>query len=359
MRPGRGARLDAVLADRDLDSIWVLDPVNVAWLLGADTVVDSSSQTGVAAVGYDGEAVTAVVPSNDADRLRTEELPDTVTVEPFDWTAGVVEGVLPDLTVGARGADVPLPGFEPVEATAFTHPLVEADLATYREVGAATAAAVEGAARSADATSTEREVAADLRARLARRDVTATVVLVGGAARAQRYRHPTPQDTTLGGYAVVSVTGRRNGLHASCTRTVTFDAPGWLRERHATACRIEAEAVAATERVAAAGGSAAEVFAAIRDAYASVGWPDEWRAHHQGGATGYAGRAWVATPDADMGVEVPMGYAYNPTVAGAKSEDTHLLTADEREVLTATGDWPTIAVDAGDVVLERPAVLPI
>jgi len=356
MRPGRASRLDAVLADRGLDSIWLLDPVNVAWLLGADTVVDATARTGVAAVGYDGASVTAIVPNNDADRLRTEELPDTVSVEAVDWTAGTAATVLPERTTGSRGADVAIPGFERVDAASFRHPLTEADVVAYRGVGRDTAAAVEGAAVAADATSTEREVAADLRARLARRDVLATVVLVGGGARAQRYRHPTPRDTPLGEYAVISVTGRRDGLHASCTRTVAFEPPAWLGKRHAAACRIEAAALAATARVAAADGTAATVFDAIRGAYADVGWPEEWRAHHQGGATGYAGRAWVAAPDADAAVAVPMGYAYNPTVAGAKSEDTHVLTADGWTTVTETGDWPTIAVEVEDTLFERPAV---
>jgi hypothetical protein len=54
-----------------------------------------------------------------------------------------------------------------------------------------------------------------------------------------------------------------------------------------------------------------------------------------------------------------MAYAWNPTVQGAKSEDTVLVTDDGFEVLTDTGQWPATVVDAYDyeAVLERPDVL--
>jgi len=162
------------------------------------------------------------------------------------------------------------------------------------------------------------------------------------------------------------VTAQRAGLHASCTRTVAFDPPSWLAERHEAAARVETTALAATQTAAASdsragdnGGTAGDVFAAIQDAYDAVGHDGEWEHHHQGGAAGFAGREWIATPDHDAPVEAPMAYAWNPTVQGAKSEDTALVTDEEIEPLTATDRWPTTTVSAvdRDVELERPDVL--
>jgi hypothetical protein len=106
-------------------------------------------------------------------------------------------------------------------------------------------------------------------------------------------------------------------------------------------------------------GTAADVFEAVQEAYDAVGWPDEWREHHQGGAAGYAGREWIATPTSTEPVYLPQGYAWNPTVQGAKSEGTVLIGPDGGiERLTTTGDWPTIEVDAvdDDLTIERPAI---
>ncbi len=107
------------------------------------------------------------------------------------------------------------------------------------------------------------------------------------------------------------------------------------------------------------GGTAGDVFETIREAYAAVGHDGEWRHHHQGGATGFAGREWFASPGDDTPVRLPMGYAWNPTVQGAKSEGTHLVTAKGVETLSATGDWPTLTVESvdGELRLDRPVPL--
>ena len=184
-------------------------------------------------------------------------------------------------------------------------------------------------------------------------------MLVGGEERAQKHRHFTPTDATLDGYAMASVVGGRKGLHASCTRTVAFDPPEWLRERHRLATRVEATALAATQEVSDVSGPAADVFSAVRAGYEAAGYPDEWQHHHQGGAAGFSAREWVATPTLETEVTTPMAYAWNPTIQGAKSEGTVAVTEDGFEPLTLTGNWPTIAAEAYgyDVTVERPGVL--
>jgi Xaa-Pro aminopeptidase len=206
----------------------------------------------------------------------------------------------------------------------------------------------------------ERAAGAAVRAACERHDVAADVVLVGGEGRVRNYRHFTPTGDTLGRYALVSVTGTWKGLHASLTRTVAFDPPAWLEERHRDCAAVEAAALAATRRVGCDSGTAGEVFAAITDAYEAAEVPDEWREHHQGGAAGYAGREWFVGPDCDAAVELPMAFAYNPTIQGAKSEDTVLVTDEGVEVLTRTGEWPTVTVEAdGGETLERHGVLTV
>ncbi|WP_331233356.1 hypothetical protein [Natronorarus salvus] len=99
---------------------------------------------------------------------------------------------------------------------------------------------------------------------------------------------------------------------------------------------------------------AREVFDAIRDAYDELGHPEEWRNHHQGGAAGFAMREWIAAPDSDTTVRLPMTFAWNPTLPGAKSEETALVTEDGYEVLTTTGEWPTSRFEAVSFDAEIP-----
>ncbi|ELZ17272.1 peptidase M24 [Haloterrigena salina JCM 13891] len=361
-------RLETYLESNDLDSVWFARPNSFAWLTGGNNVVDRETDAGVAAVGYDGTTLRIVTDTIEADRITAEELPDLdadeVSIEQFPWHDSSLEAAIA-ARVGSderAAADVDVPGVERVDPTPLRQPLTKRDRERYRRLGQETAAAVESVCRELRAEDTEHEVASALRVALSARDVEAPVVLVGGAERAQQYRHYTPTEAELGDYALVSVTTQRAGLHASCTRTVAFDPPSWLEERHATAARVEATALAATQAAVGddgAGATAGDVFAAIQDAYDALGYAGEWEKHHQGGAAGFAGREWIATPDHEAPVTAPMAYAWNPTVEGAKSEDTHLVTADEVESLTDTDNWPTTTASAVgfELELERPAVL--
>jgi len=343
-------RLDALLAARDFEAVWFARPNSFTWLTGGTNVVDRESDVGVAAAGYDGESVVVVTNSIEADRLRTEQLPADVAVSTFPWYDGSLADAIGDRSPQPAAADFEVPGFESVDATSFRQPLTAADVERYRDLASDAAAVLEAVCRDCSSTATERAVAADLRGRLAARNIEAPVVLVGGAERALQYRHYTPADAVLGDYALLSVTAVRDGLHASCTRTVAFDPPEWLAERHAAAMSVEVSALRATGDAARRedGGTAGDVFAAIRDAYDAVSHSGEWEHHHQGGAAGYAGREWIATPNTETPVTAPMAYAWNPTVQGAKSEDTALVADGEIEVLTATGDWPTVEAEASD-----------
>ena len=367
-------RLEALLEERDLDSVWFTRPNAFAWLTGGSNVIDRETDNGVAAVGYDGDDVRLVTDNIERERIVAEELPDLdadeLSIEEFTWhTASLPEAIADRVADGERAAiDLDVPGFERVDLAALRQPLTERDRERYRDLSVETAAAVESVCRELRPDDTEQEVASALQVALSARDIEAPVRLVGGSERAQRYRHYTPTEAELGDYALVSVTAEKHGLHASCTRTVAFDAPDWLEERHEAAARVEATALAATRAAARNGGTAGDVFGAIQDAYAAVGYEGEWENHHQGGAAGFAGREWIATPDHEAPVEAPMAYAWNPTVQGAKSEDTALVTDEEIEVLTTTGGWPTSTVEAVDIEgrdleleleleLERPDVL--
>ncbi|WP_435551909.1 M24 family metallopeptidase [Natrinema sp. CGMCC1.2065] len=367
-------RLEAHLESTGLDSVWFARPNAFAWLTGGNNVVDREGDAGVAAVGYDGTEITLVANNIEADRIVAEELPDldadAVSVVEFPWHASSLAAAIAD-RVGPderAAADIEVPGLERVDPTALRQPLTERDRERYRDLGEETAAAVESVCRELQRSDTEHEVASALRVALSARNIETPVVLVGGAERVQRYRHYTPTEAELGDYVLVSVTAERGGLHASCTRTVAFDPPAWLEERHRAAARVETTALAATQAAAidgetdgsgTTGGTAGAVFAAIQDAYDAVGYEGEWRHHHQGGAAGFAGREWIATPGHDAPVEAPMAYAWNPTVQGAKSEDTALVTDDGIDVLTATDRWPTMTATAvdRDLELERPVPL--
>ena len=97
------------------------------------------------------------------------------------------------------------------------------------------------------------------------------------------------------------------------------------------------------------GATSAELFKVAQAAYAAQGFPGEERFHHQGGATGYGEREWVATPSGTEVVVDNQAFAWNPSIRGGKVEDTVILRNGVIENLTATPELPmlTDAIVAG------------
>ena len=125
---------------------------------------------------------------------------------------------------------------------------------------------------------------------------------------------------------------QRGGLYANLTRIVYFDDPDPELARHQATCdeilaRMRDEATRP-------GRTLADAFGDCRRFYAEAGFPDEWRLHHQGGMTGYASREVIATPYTDVPIERGQAFAWNPSVTGAKAEETFVLTEAGAEVVT-------------------------
>ncbi len=352
-------RVSGWLENHDIEAAWFARPNNFGWLTGGDNRISKATPVGDAAVCHDGETLTVLTSNIEAERLREEELPSGTAVESFPWHESVLGEAVAERTPTPAVADFDVSGLGQIDPAELRQPLYREAIEAYRSLSRDVVGAVESVLHDVVSTDTEREVAARLQEALTERDITTPVVLVGSADRARRYRHYTVQDSPLGEYALVSVTSERAGLHTTLTRAVAFDAPDWLADRTKAANRVETTALAATRTIAREGGQAKEVFEAIQNAYAEVGYPGEWKRHHQGGAAGYAGREWVGTPEADASVELPMAYAWNPTVQGTKSEGTVLVTEDGFEPLTDPEDWPTREAEAVgyDLTLKRPAVL--
>jgi antitoxin VapB len=128
-----------------------------------------------------------------------------------------------------------------------------------------------------------------------------------------------------------------------------------LRLKAQAVAEIDAAMIAATQ----VGVTLGEIFKQVQAKYTQVGFKNEWKLHHQGGPAGYLPRETVAASDATLMVEAGQVYAWNPSIAGTKSEDTILVGADGNEILTQIPDWPLIEVEVDGVTIPRPATLEI
>jgi Xaa-Pro aminopeptidase len=119
--------------------------------------------------------------------------------------------------------------------------------------------------------------------------------------------------------------------------------PGGVLEKHATVVDVDAAYLAQSRP----GISLGQAFSAGEKHFAAGGFYDDWKEHHQGGTTGYAGREVLAQPGADYRLTAGVAVAWNPTVPGAKSEDTFLVLDEGLEQLTRAPEsvWPLASGD--------------
>ena len=349
--------LRAALRARDVDAVYLEQWANVAWLCGGRgnrVVLDEAGGLCGVLVGHNGAWL--IVANNEEARCRAEafaglDLP--VIVQPW-YRMPLFLAARPLLPPGAVVmADIELDGV-PADAgelvSGMRQHLGEAEIERYRALGEDAAAALEAAVVEARPEWTELEVAGTISAALKAYDVEGKVVLVGNLERTERFRHfvPTPARVTTGFFA--SITATRHGLHASLTRAVSFGpAPAQLAERLQVVLDVDRGLLSGSRPGVALG----TLLDRAATGYARHGYYDEWKEHHQGGTTGYAGREAFAIPGSNYVLEAGMAVAWNPTVPGAKSEDTFLVSAEGLEWLTRApgSDWP---LDEGHGQLPRP-----
>ncbi|MHB8994518.1 MAG: M24 family metallopeptidase [Armatimonadota bacterium] len=351
--------LRALMADEELDSIVLGGATNFSWITGGgDDVVALASERGAAAVVITMEGQFIVCDNIEAGRISAEEVSglefDIVSDE---WHKDNFMEVLERVVVGEVAADGTwLRGasdFNP-EINHLRWSLLEPEIERYRALGGDVSRSLSETAREIQQGWTEHEIAGLLTGKLKRLNIAPNVILIAVDGRIEKFRHPIPTDKKLSRHAMLVASVRRHGLQASATRIVHFGKLSQdLRSRHDACCRVDACLCLETKP----GVKATTIFERAVQTYAALGYKDEWRLHHQGGACGYAGRDYKATPDTREVVLENQAFAWNPSITGTKSEDTILVTSAGPEVLTAAVDWPMVEAEYHGEVFARPDIL--
>jgi Xaa-Pro aminopeptidase len=353
-------RVRAWLETTDRGAVLVTTQPNFAWITaGGRSHISIGEAAGVASALVTRASAYMITTNIELQRLLDEEaegLPFEGVSHPWhasDGTASVVAELCdPEKAV----SDAASSGLREAGTTfaKLRYELTPREVARYGALGRDSAAAVEAACRACEPGDSELDIAALVAYECARRDILALVDLVAADDRIALYRHPLPTARRLEHTLLVALTGRRHGLHASLSRMVSFGAPDEdLATRFEAVTRVDAREIDASRP----GARLSEVMVAGAEQYAAEGFPEEWRHHHQGGLTGYAGREIFATPETNHRLRENEAVAWNPSITRVKSEDTVLVAAEGQETLTRTGEWPEVEVAAGGSPVARPALL--
>ncbi|MEK7475864.1 MAG: M24 family metallopeptidase [Candidatus Coatesbacteria bacterium] len=375
------ARLEALMVARGLDGILLTKARNHAWLLaGSRTwIVGAQAESPVWLLLARGSTGTVAVPSGSAQagkrylvasnmegpRLMAEEGLRGLgwTERRYPWFGGaggtqdprrrIVDDVMPRAKLGCDG---PVAGTEDIGAdlSRIRFPLTATEMRRMRWLGGRSGAAVAAVCREIAPGMRETEIGNLLAAKLAREGLSPTVILVGVDGRLESFRHLVPTDEKLKRLALVNLCAEKWGLVVAVSRLVHFGPlPADLAARMQACATVDATYL----RGARPGSTFGGILAEGAEAYAAMGWAEEWRNHHQGGSIGYLERESLLVPDSAETVVEGMALAFNPTLPGVKIEDTILVGPHGPEIMTRVEGWPVRRVVLDGAIWELPDIL--
>jgi len=232
--------------------------------------------------------------------------------------------------------------------------LSEDEQARYRALGGACARILTEVLQMATPGVTEADIAGMVAGELLPAGIVPEVLLVGSDERLENFRHPHTTMKKVVHSIMINLTARQWGLYLSLSRARYFGKlPAVLAAKQQAAAQVAATLLALSRP----GVSLAELYMAAKEAYAEAGYHSEEEFHHQGGTTGYRGRERRAQPGEVWQIMAGQAVAWNPTVRGAKSEDTALIYADRVEIISASPGWPMLTISANGCMFERPVVM--
>lgn len=356
---GKAARLQQFLVDNSLDGLLISRHENIAWATGGlvEVRVAVPRETGVAGLFVTrGRQSYYVTTNNEADRLAREEF-SRLDYEPVvqPWHAVDVVGAVRKLAPGGRVAsDTASSGFPEISMKPLRLALTEEEIVRYRWLGCATAEAATEVLDAVRSGMTELAIQAMLAENLLARGILPSVFLTAVDDRIRSYRHAVPRAGVLKKLALLNFCAHRWGLCISITRFACFgDMPQELEDKFGAVAQVYARLLHATLE----GASASELFSTVQRAYAEQGYPGEEQMHHQGGATGYWEREWIARPGGEERVLAAQAMAWNPSLQGAKIEDTVIINHGKLETITPTPLLPVIHSSFNGIVCSTAGVL--
>jgi len=364
----KDARLREYMERKGLSAVVLGRQDNFAWFTcGGDNHVVTASDGGVASLVITRDKKYVVTSNIEAGRIRDEEVSADYEVIECPWheEAESTEALIRGIVGGGRaasdsGQSRPAVAGLDADFAELKYSLTEEEMTRYRALGRDCSLVMTNVASVIERGQTEEEAAGVTANMLMAHGITPIVLLIAADGRIDKYRHPIYTDREINNRVMLVICGRRGGLICSLTRLVNFSKVSReLAEKHRACCAVDAAFILGTQ----VGVETGAIFRAAMDVYAKCGFRDEWKLHHQGGPTGYAGRDYKATPtrvspaSPTRRVLANQAYAWNPSITGTKSEDTILALESGPEIISAPVDWPTIKAEFKGKTVERAAIL--
>jgi len=217
--------------------------------------------------------------------------------------------------------------------------------AALRRLGRAMAISVETTAATFEPGSTERDVAAQLVYRMMREGIRPTHVQVLSGERARRFRSAPPKKSPITDWAVLTATGRKDGMEASLSRCVSFGPPPAEIVRE-----FETAAMAQTTGsfFSRPGDSVGTIAPKIRRILEKNGFSDEWGRESILTSAGRPLAELISVSSVPSAATIPAdsAWAWQTGVGQARCCETIVTDDSGYECVTMAkhSRWPTIDI---------------
>ncbi len=351
-------RLLAYLDRTGHDAVLLRRADSLAWFTsGGDLSIDNATEAGSAWAFVNRKCRSLFTDNVHSARLFEEEVAGLgFQLKERAWTDDP-DVILADLCRSKSIAtDCPHPGLIDASADlrALRYPLGALERQRLRELGRTLTLAVEATCRNFHPGETEAHIAGHLSHRLLREGVTPICLRVAGDDRLEHFRQPTFKAAEIHKRATIAAVGRRHGLCAAVTRTVSFGkVDDDFRADHILATMVDATCIYFSRP----GEPICEVFRRAKRIYEKFDHPHEWTLDYQGAQIGYSPRERVLRPDLTAKLAHGSAVCWSPSVNSARSEDTVVVDDRGYEVVTEAQHWPKIEVQVKGYTLPRPAIL--
>lgn len=342
---------------KQLDGLLLERPENFSWVTcGGDNSRRWTGET-TAALFISRDARVVLCNAVDSGQIFDREVPGMgFQVKERPWTESR-EVLFTDLCRGRNVAsDTGVLGTQNVshELADFRRTLSDHEAKQLRAIGRGVVHAVEATARNLKRGTSESEVAGEIAHRLIKHELTPIRIQVQADGQGARYRHWSYGTEPIERHCVISAIARRGGLHAACTRTISFGKPpADMADTHQVASLLQATGVYFSQ----AGWEVAETWKRLERIYEKFGVPDEWRLAEQAESFGYDLSGWSVSPNSTAKFHSGQALHWHPSVRFAATGDTVLIHPDRTELLTPCEVWPMLKIQIKGVTIERPAIL--
>lgn len=342
------------------DALLIGTTANFAWAsCGGDNHILLDTQGGSCILVITRNKKYCIANRMDARRLEEQELVGLgFEVVSLKWFETPITDYALSLVKGMRVlSDISLPGTE-CNFQMFHklhYPLMEQEIARYREIGADTEQAIVQVAQIARRGLTGNDIAAAIVSEYAQRQMQVTCMIIGVDDEISRYRHPLPWGKPIEKRLMLVLSVKRYGLNVPITRIIHFgDAmDAEIERKYQVACTIEAQTILSCVPEA----KFYDISMMQKDLYRQFGYEKEWEEHYVGGLTGYMANDASFCTDREARMVDRQTFNWYVTITGVNVEETMAIMGDTQEIFTVTGLWPTKTYTFQDKLIDLPQML--